>query len=122
MQAKPLRTLAIASVLAGAFGLSAAAAAGDPGKAPPMDHAAMGHSAGSMELHKIMGSAHASPKPLSDSVDRDYAKIMTMHHQQAIEMNAVLLKHGKNPELRALAEKMTAAQKREIEELKPHTR
>lgn len=56
---------------------------------------------------------------MSGDVDKDFARMMTMHHQQAIEMNAVLLKHGKSAELRALAQKMTDQQKKEIEQMAP---
>lgn len=36
--------------------------------------------------------------------------MMTLHHQQAIEMSEVMLKHGREPELKALAERMKRAQ------------
>ena len=82
----------------------------------------MGHSAGSMELHRIMTKGPSMSMPMSGDVDKDFATMMSMHHQQAIDMNAVLLKHSKNAELRALAQKMTDAQKKEIEQLAPHTK
>jgi uncharacterized protein (DUF305 family) len=40
-----------------------------------------------------------------------------MHHQQAIEMVNVLLHHGSNAELKALASKMKAAQQEEIKQM-----
>lgn len=78
-----------------------------------------GHSAGSMELHRIMMSGAKMPMPMTDDVDHDFAHMMIMHHQQAIEMSDVLLKHGDNAELKALATKMKAEQQKEMEELAP---
>lgn len=81
-----------------------------------------GHSAGSMELHKIMSSGSKMPMKMSGNVDKDFATMMTMHHQQAIRMSDVLLKHGKSAELKALATKMKAAQQSEIKQLAPFTK
>lgn len=95
--------------------------------AKPADHAhpqhsMAGHSAGSMELHRIMMKGQKMPMPMSGDVDKDFATMMTMHHRQAIEMSDVLLKHGKNAELKALAAKMKAAQQEEIQKMAPHTK
>ena len=114
---KSLLTLYLATVMAAVAPLAIAA---DPAKSATA-HA--GHSDGSMELHRIMDKGKTMPMPaMSGDVDKDYAALMTMHHQQAIEMNAVLLKHGKHADLRALAQKMTDQQKKEIEQLAPHTK
>ena len=88
----------------------------------PADHAMPGHSAGSMELHRIMTDGQKKPMPMSGDVDKDFATMMTMHHRQAIEMSDVLLKHGKNAELKALAAKMKAAPQAEIQKMAPHTK
>ncbi len=76
-----------------------------------------GHSPGSMELHQIMMSGAKMPMPMSGKVDRDFASMMTIHHQQAIKMSDVLLKHGSDEELKAMARKMKSDQKDEIEKL-----
>jgi uncharacterized protein (DUF305 family) len=81
-----------------------------------------GHSAGSMELHRIMTKGQKMPMPMSGDVDRDFAAMMTSHHQQAIEMSEVMLKHGREPDLKALAERMKHAQQKEIAELAPFNR
>jgi uncharacterized protein (DUF305 family) len=73
--------------------------------------------AGSMELHAIMEEAGDMPMPMSGDVDRDFAAMMRMHHQQGIRMVDVLLKHGKDPELKRLAQRMKDEQQKEIEEL-----
>lgn len=79
-------------------------------------------SAGSMALHRVMAKGEDMPMPMSGDVDRDFAAMMTMHHQQAIEISNVLLKHGRDPELKALAQRMKQAQQKEIADLAPFRR
>ena len=50
----------------------------------------------------------------SGDVDVDFAKMMKIHHQQALEMAQVELDHGKSPEMKAMAKKIIDAQKKEI--------
>ena len=85
-------------------------------------HDMKGQSAGSMEMHTIMTSGMKMPMKMSGNVDKDFAIMMTMHHQQAVKMSDVLVKHGSNAELKALARKMKAAQQAEIKQMAPHTK
>lgn len=57
---------------------------------------------------------------LSGDVDRDFAMMMRLHHQQAVEMGQFQLRHGKSPELRTLAQDIVNAQRREIEQLEKY--
>lgn len=116
------RLSAIALTLAAALGSAAVAVAHEPakkGEAQPhsmagMNHDMTGMSEGSKQLHQAMMGGMKVPMAMTGNVDTDFATMMTMHHQQAIQMSDMLLKYGKNAELRALAQKMKAAQAEEI--------
>ena len=69
-----------------------------------------------MAVHHKMTKAMDGIEPTGDP-DRDFLTMMIPHHQGAIDMAEVQLKHGKNPEVRAMAEKIISDQKREIAEM-----
>jgi uncharacterized protein (DUF305 family) len=52
--------------------------------------------------------------------DRALLKMMIPHHEGAIEMATAELNKGKNPQLKALAQKIITAQRREIAEMRKH--
>lgn len=54
---------------------------------------------------------------MSGNTDVDFAMMMRIHHQGAIQMAEMELKNGKDPQMRKMAEKIVAAQKKEIAEI-----
>ena len=58
-----------------------------------------------------------SSLPMSGNADVDFAMMMRVHHQGAIDMAQAELKDGKAPEMRKLAQNIIAAQKKEIAQL-----
>lgn len=49
--------------------------------------------------------------------DRDFLTMMIPHHQGAIDMAKIELEYGKDPQTRALAEAIVAAQEKEIAQM-----
>jgi uncharacterized protein (DUF305 family) len=64
----------------------------------------------------MMASMQQMP-PYTGDPDRDFMQQMRTHHQGAIRMSEVLLKHGKDQQTRALAEEIIKAQRREIADI-----
>lgn len=116
MTIKHSATLLASAGLVAAIALSQSVFA-TPHGTPASDKAMAGHSVGSKELRHAIMSGHDMRMPMSGNADKDFAMMMTMHHQQAIDMINVLAKHGQSPELKAMAMKMKAAQTEEIKQL-----
>lgn len=86
-----------------------------------MSGAAIAQSAnhGSEQMHKSMmsGMQQMQGMKMTGDTDKDFAMMMKMHHQQALDMAKVQVAHGKSPELKAMAEKMIKDQSKEIAQL-----
>jgi len=53
---------------------------------------------------------------MTGDADRDFAAMMKLHHQGAIDMSQVELQSGKDPKMRAMAKRIIEAQNKEIKE------
>lgn len=84
-----------------------------------MDHMAMGHGDAdspstkgykdaNMAMHKDMDITY------SGDADKDFVAGMIPHHQGAVDMAKVELRHGKDPEIRKFAQQVIDAQTGEI--------
>ena len=113
-----LFALAWAFTLAALIVIGTNAFAHDPHKAPARP---LLQETGSMQLHRIMADASKLSVPATGNVDKDFATMMTLQHQMGIRMMDVMIERGHNPQLKALAASMKAAQQDEIRQMRPFT-
>jgi len=95
-------------------------AAAQPGPMEKKD-SAMGGMKGMAASGDMRGSMMGMMKGMESmqttgDMDRDFATMMKMHHQGAIDMSQVELQSGKDPKMRAMAKRIIEAQKKEIKE------
>lgn len=79
------------------------------------DHAHHGHDHANDIYAPAMKAMHEGMniEPTGDA-DADFVRGMIPHHQGAVDMAKILLEHGKDPELRKMAEEVIRAQEAEI--------
>ena len=72
----------------------------------------------SMDMHKAMmkGMKDMGAMKSTGNVDHDFAMMMKMHHQSALDMAEVELQQGKDAKMRSMAKKIIESQKKEIKE------
>ena len=73
-------------------------------------------SGGSADMKQSMMSGMDSMQKMqmSGDTDKDFAMMMKIHHQGAVDMAQMELAHGKSPVMKAMAKNIIAAQKKEI--------
>ena len=114
-----IRTLCLAPVTALYLVSAAAQAQSSPSAAPsasmPQGHMEQGV-AGSEGMKEAMmtGMDSMQKMPMSGDTDKDFAMMMKIHHQQAVDMAKMELVHGRSPAMKAMAKQIIAAQKKEI--------
>lgn len=69
-----------------------------------------------MRASMMIGMEDMQKMPMSGDTDKDFAMMMKMHHQQALNMAEMELKNGKSPEMKTMAKQIIVAQKKEIAE------
>ena len=62
-------------------------------------------------MKKMMGDMAITP---TGDVDLDFVAMMVPHHQGAIDMAVAVLRHGRNPQIRRLAQEIIVTQQQEI--------
>lgn len=67
--------------------------------------------------HMMKMDQIADVQLITGDLDNDFATLMILHHNSAIENSEAYLLHGTNDELKTMAEKMIEDQKKEIKEL-----
>lgn len=83
----------------------------EPGSDTQTTNAQIAYQRANEQMHKGMGVIDADP-------DIAFMQGMVPHHQGAVDMAEIVLKYGKDPETRALAENVIASQAKEIAQMK----
>ena len=80
---------------------------------------AHGGGSGSQQMMDSMkdGMSKMQSMKMTGDTDRDFAMMMRMHHQQALDMAQVELNSGKDEKMKAMARKIVEEQKKEIKQL-----
>lgn len=66
-------------------------------------------------MTKMMANMESEP---AGDVDRDFVTMMIPHHQGAIDMAVAVLKYGKNPRIKRIAQEIIVEQQQEINAMK----
>ena len=67
-----------------------------------------------MKSSMMMGMDGMQKMQMTGDTDKDFAMMMKMHHQQALNMAEMQLANGKSPEMKAMAKQIIVSQKKEI--------
>lgn len=115
---KRLLSICLIAAASASFGFAAQAQnAAMPSAPATMPHGQMNKGMmGSDDMKKSMmtGMDGMNKMTMSGDVDKDFAMMMKIHHQQAVDMSEMELAHGKSPAMKTMAKQIIAAQKKEI--------
>ncbi len=106
-----------------ALSATAPAQTAQTGAGKPVDAAAAskdgmmpGMARGDMHPSMMQNMKKMEAMPMTGDTDRDFAEMMKVHHQGAIDMAELELKNGKDAKMRAMAKRIVSAQQKEIKE------
>lgn len=108
MKRSTLSALLLAATLAAGAALAQHAGHGARPAAPGEPASTREFRAANDAMHKAMDIR------FTGRADRDFIAGMIPHHEGAIAMAQVVLRHGSNPEVKQLANEIIAAQQKEI--------
>lgn len=115
---KSWRTLCATALVASCFFSAAQAQTAAPLTTPvSMPHSQMQKGMmGSEDMKRSMmtGMDGMNKMSMSGDIDKDFAIMMKIHHQQAVDMSEMEIAHGKSPAMKTMAKQIIAAQKKEI--------
>jgi len=77
----------------------------------------MGAGEGDMRSTMLAGMKTMDSMKMTGDTDRDFATMMKVHHQGAIDMAQMELKSGKDAKMRGMAKRIIEAQQKEIKEI-----
>ncbi|MGO4837570.1 DUF305 domain-containing protein [Rhizobiaceae sp. 2RAB30] len=111
--------IAMPTIAALGFALAGPAAAQDHSAHGAMKMGAADDNPAVVAYKQAMDKMHAAMSAMeyTGADDIDFARVMIPHHQAAIDMAQTVIEHGKDPEIRKLAEEIVAAQEAEIKQL-----
>jgi len=69
-----------------------------------------------MKASMMMGMEGMQKMTSTGDIDKDFAMMMKLQHQQAVNMAEMQLAQGKSPEMKIMSKQIIAAQKKEIEQ------
>ena len=110
----PLITFGLSSAVQAQTKPPAAMTHADMPKASPGPDPKAMAGQGDMKQSMTMGMENMQKMSMSGNVDKDFAMMMKIHHQGALDMAQMELAQGKSPEMKAMAKKIIASQKKEI--------
>ena len=103
----------LVAAVAAPFALHAQSGPSSGSKTAGMDHSA---SDAKMNMKSMMkeNNEKMAAVPMTGNADVDFAQMMRIHHQGAIDMAKSLLRDGKDPQMLKMAKDIISAQKKEI--------